>query len=123
MASSVRTPPSSPPRLLTVRQFAEQHQAFSEAGLRWLIFCASPRSQRVNGVAELTAGNGLAVALVRIGRRVLIDEERFFRWARGQGGEETGGGAKPRPARAPALPAARRQDRAPRAVGLLRRRR
>jgi hypothetical protein len=59
-------------RLLTVRQFSKRYPAFTEGSLRWLIFNAKePRS---------IEGNGLNVALVRIGRRVLIDEDRFFEW-------------------------------------------
>ena len=65
--------------LLTVRQFAAKHPAFTEACLRSLIFNASPRySSRGSAVIP---GNGLDVALVRIGRRIYIDEYRFFSWA------------------------------------------
>lgn len=52
------------PRLLTFRQFAERHPAFTEAGLRWL---------RFNG-----AHNGFGDAFVKIGSRVLIDQGKFF---------------------------------------------
>lgn len=52
------------PTLLTVRQFAERHTAFSQASLRYLIFNAST--------------NGMTKCLRRIGRRVLIDETKFF---------------------------------------------
>lgn len=54
------------PTLLTIRQFAERHKAFSQAGLRYLIFNAST--------------NGMTKCLRRVGRRVLIDEARFFEW-------------------------------------------
>jgi hypothetical protein len=76
-------PASNPPTrcLLTVRQFAVRHPAFSESSLRWLIFNAGQR--RVSGGLVLP-GNGFEVALVRIGRRVFIDEERFFAWAERQ---------------------------------------
>lgn len=56
----------STPKLLTVRQFANRHNAFTEAGLRYLIFNAST--------------NGMEKCLRRIGRRVLIDETQFFEW-------------------------------------------
>ena len=62
--------------LYTVRQFADRHPAFTESSLRWLIFESQPR-QSSNG---LMPGNGLDIAVVRIGRRVLIDEARFFEW-------------------------------------------
>lgn len=64
--------------LLTVRQVAERYPAFSEAGIRWALFCArAPEGTRAH---EIYAG--LLPAIVRIGRRVLIDEPRFLRWAR-----------------------------------------
>jgi hypothetical protein len=65
--------------LLTVRQFAEKHPAFCEGSLRWLIFNAEPRTRSVNGTREATEGNGMKPAIVRVGRRVLIDEVEFFR--------------------------------------------
>ena len=74
-----------PPVLLTVRQFAEKHPAFQQGSLRNLIFLAESRNTS-KGKIE---GNGLAVALVRIGRKVLIDEAKFFNWIDAQqGGEE-----------------------------------
>jgi hypothetical protein len=54
--------------LLTVRQFSEKHTAFTQAGLRWVIF-----NEKSNGLFE-------SGAIVRVGRRVLIDEARFFGW-------------------------------------------
>jgi hypothetical protein len=57
-------------RYATVAQFAEANPAFSEASLRWHIFEA-PR----NGLQA-------AAAIVRVGRRVLIDVDRFERWIR-----------------------------------------
>lgn len=62
----MKNPSLSAPTLLTVRQFAERHTAFSQAGLRYLIFNAST--------------NGMAKCLRRVGRRVLIDETIFFEW-------------------------------------------
>lgn len=54
------------PNLLTVRQFVQRHPAFTQGGLRYLIFNAHC--------------NGMSVCLRRIGRRVLIDEAAFFAW-------------------------------------------
>ena len=62
--------------LSTVRQFAEKYPAFPQGSLRNLIFLAEPRKSS-KGTIE---GNGLDVALVRIGRKLLIDESRFFQW-------------------------------------------
>ena len=64
--------------LLTVRQFAQRHPAFCEGGLRWLIFNAEARTRNVDGEERLIPGNGLKPAIVRLGRRVLIDETEFF---------------------------------------------
>jgi len=63
------------PTLLTVKQFSQKYVAFPEGGLRWRIFHA-----KKNGLA-------LSGALVHNGRRILIDEERFFNWIRREGKE------------------------------------
>ena len=63
------------PTLLTVKQFNEKHPAFPIGGLRHRIF-----HEDQNGMS--TAG-----VLVRNGRRVLIDEERFFDWLCGRGAQ------------------------------------
>lgn len=62
--------------LLTVRQFAEKHPAFSEPSLRNLIFNAFPNSSRKVAIA----GNGLDMAILKVGRKILIDETKFFEW-------------------------------------------
>lgn len=54
--------------LLTVDQFTQKHRAFKAGGLRWLIF-----NEKQNGLA-------VSGAVVRIGRRVLLDEAKFFAW-------------------------------------------
>ena len=59
-----------PPRVFTVKQFSARNPAFSEGSLRWLLFNSR--------------GNKLDAAVVRVGRRVLIDEDRFFAWIEGQ---------------------------------------
>lgn len=69
-----------PPVLLTVRQFAEKHKAFTNGSLRSLIFNARSRESS-NG---LILGNGLESSLIRIGKRLLIDEAMFFTWVRSQ---------------------------------------
>lgn len=53
-------------RLLTVDQFSQEYPAFSQGSLRFLIFEAKK--------------NGFDHVLVRIGRRVLLDETRFQEW-------------------------------------------
>ena len=66
------------PVLSTVNQFTEKHQAFTKGGIRALIF-----NENSNGLAK-------AGAVVRIGRKVLIDESKFFAWVESQ----NQGGAK-----------------------------
>jgi hypothetical protein len=62
--------------LLTVRQFSDKHPAFTQGAIRNLIFLAESRKTS-RGTIE---GNGLNIALVRIGRKLLIDEAKFFQW-------------------------------------------
>ena len=71
-------PVQSRRRLYPVNQFCERNPAWSPGAIRNLIFYAEPRySSR-----GLIPGNGLkeAGAIVRLGRKVLIDEDRFFAW-------------------------------------------
>lgn len=55
--------------LLPIREFSENHLWPSERSLRMLVFH--------NGPAMEEAG-----ALVRFGKRLLIDPERFFEWVK-----------------------------------------
>ena len=68
--------PSQPRTLLTVRQFSDKHPAFTQGAIRNLIFLAESRKTS-RGIIE---GNGLNIALIRIGRKLLIDEAKFFQW-------------------------------------------
>ena len=52
--------------LRSVEQIAESSKVFTQASLRWLIFHAKT--------------NGFEKCLVRVGRRVLIDEPIFNVW-------------------------------------------
>lgn len=61
----------------TVRQFTHRHPAFTPGGVRWLIF-----NERQNGLSNFGA-------IVRVGRKVLIDEHRFFSWLDAQQTERT----------------------------------
>ena len=62
--------------LLTVQQLTDKHRAFTPGGMRWLLFHRET--------------NGLKAAVVRVGRKLLLDEERFFEWVDSQ--NETGSG-------------------------------
>jgi len=56
------------PTLLTVNQFTQKHPAFPIGGLRYRIF-----NEKENGLAD-------SGAIIRYGRKVLIDETKFFDW-------------------------------------------
>jgi len=69
-------------QIKTVAQFCNENPAFTQAAMRGLIFKAESRITHEG----TKPGNGLieAGAIIRIGRRVLIDEARFFEWVRQQ---------------------------------------
>lgn len=75
--------PDLPPRYFTATQFSKRNKAFTEPSVRNLIFKADPRESTRGTIP----GNGLieAGAIVRIGRKVLIHEGRFFEWVERQG--------------------------------------
>ena len=58
----------------TVQQFSEKHHAFTVASLRALIF-----NENTNGLNE-------SLAIVRVGRKVLINEDKFFNWLESKSG-------------------------------------
>ena len=68
--------PLQPRALSTVRQFSEKNPAFSQGSLRNLIHLSAERYCSKGKIS----GNGLDMALVRIGRKVLIDDAKFFEW-------------------------------------------
>lgn len=73
------TAETTPRDLFPVDQFSERRPAWTPASLRNLILNSA---DRVGLRGQRIAGNGLAEAgaIVRVGRRVLIDEQAFFRW-------------------------------------------
>jgi len=64
---------------LTVEQFAKRWTAWTPASLRALIY---ESRDRMTSRGKRITGNGLAKsgALIRLGRRVLLDEQAFFAW-------------------------------------------
>jgi len=56
------------PTFLTVKQFNQKHPAFPIGGLRHRIFNEDQNGMKAAGV------------VVRNGRRILLNEERFFDW-------------------------------------------
>ena len=79
--NTVYQPIEQRPSYKTVEQFSNDNPCFTASSLRNLIFKADER-QSSNGVI---AGNGLLEcgAIIRIGRKVLINEDRFFQWIEG----------------------------------------
>jgi hypothetical protein len=61
------------PPLSTIKQFCNKYPAFTEGGIRDRVFHANS-----NGLKKFGA-------ILRNGRRVLIDEEKFFNWLREYG--------------------------------------
>jgi len=53
---------------LTIKQLVAKYPAFTEGGIRWLIFNAKQ--------------NGFGRCIVRVGRRVILDEAAFLAWLR-----------------------------------------
>jgi hypothetical protein len=60
------------PILSTVNQFVAKQPAFTTGGIRALIF-----NEHTNGLAK-------SGGVIRIGRKVLIDEAKFFAWVESQ---------------------------------------
>jgi hypothetical protein len=60
------------PVLSTVNQFTQKQPAFTLGGLRSLIFNEDSNGLKSSG------------AVVRIGRKVLIDDAKFFAWIESQ---------------------------------------
>ena len=77
--------PVLPPRpvIVTVAQLAERNPAFTTAAVRNLVFKAEPRQSSLGEIP----GNGLAEsgAIIRLGRRVLLDEAKFLDWVTAHG--------------------------------------
>lgn len=61
--------------LIPVPRWNEKHAYPSERQLRWLIF---------------TGKDGFDSCVVRVGKRVLIDEELFFEWVERQSASQGG---------------------------------
>jgi hypothetical protein len=67
----------STPSLLTVRQLTARYQAWTASSVRYLILNAE---DRLNSRGERIPGNGLGPAIIRVGRKVLVDEEKWLTW-------------------------------------------
>jgi hypothetical protein len=82
--SSVKTNGGNTMSFVTVKQLSVTHPAFSENSIRFHIHHAKPRIDR-NG--NSIPANGLADAISRIGRKVLIDQDKFIVWLVERGGK------------------------------------
>lgn len=58
--------------LKTIRQFCEDNPAFTQGGMRSLVFYRGDEATK-------------AGAIVRFGRRVLVDEDIFLAWVKSGG--------------------------------------
>lgn len=68
----------------TVEQFSQRNPAFTVPALRNLIFKAGSRQSSRGAIP----GNGLVEtgAVIRLGRRVLINDAKFLAWVASQAG-------------------------------------
>ena len=67
--------------LLTIPQFCEKNPAFSPGGVRSALFYRGDLAEQ-------------AGAVVRFGRRILVDEEAFLSWVKSGGAKTLRGGAQ-----------------------------
>jgi hypothetical protein len=68
MPDNTQDPTAALSPALTIKQLVAKYPAFTEGGIRWQIFNS--------------ARTGFGRCMVRIGRRVLIDEAEFVAWLR-----------------------------------------
>ena len=66
---------------LTVNLLAEAERALSTSSIRYLIFQSEPRCA---ASGETIPGNGLAPAIRRVGRKVLLNHGLFLDWVAGK---------------------------------------
>ena len=80
--NTVYKPIEQRPSYKTVEQFSNDNPCFTPSSLRNLIFKADERLSSNGAIA----GNGLLEvgAIIRIGRKVLINEDRFYQWIESQ---------------------------------------
>ena len=92
-SSSVSSGNSTDQVWFRVSQLADKHKQFTENAIRALLFAAKPRvaAKSRNGNSWIE-GNGLAPAIRKCGRSVLINEPMFAKWIEtgscGQGSKE-----------------------------------
>ncbi|MBS0236397.1 MAG: hypothetical protein JSS50_03545 [Proteobacteria bacterium] len=67
--------------LLTVKQLVQKHPCFTLGGMRYYIFYAKTNGLEASG------------AILRLGRKLLIDEEKFIGWIESQNVNSKAAGA------------------------------
>jgi hypothetical protein len=72
----------TPTTLLSVKELAARHPAFTIGSLKWLLFHREE--------------NGLASVVVQLGRKILIDERKFLDWFAKKPGRGTSPPSGPR---------------------------
>ncbi len=82
--NTVYQPIEQRPNYKTVEQFSHDNPCFTPSSLRNLIFKADERLSSIGVIG----GNGLLEtgAIIRIGRKVLINESKFYVWIEAQNG-------------------------------------
>jgi len=58
--------------LKSIKNFTQDNKSFTEGGMRSLIF-----NEETNGLKE-------SGAILRVGRKILIDEPKFYDWIKAQ---------------------------------------
>lgn len=65
----------------TIAQFVKKHEVFTENAMRAHVAAAAPRKRSARSAQQdEVPGNGLAPAIRRIGRRVVLHEPLCLRW-------------------------------------------
>lgn len=77
------TPNQTERQILTLETFGQRYPSFPPSVTRNLLWKAKERYSSQGTIK----GNGLDKAVIRIGRRVYIDEAKFFLWLDGQQGK------------------------------------
>jgi hypothetical protein len=62
--------------LYTVEQFSSKYPTWTQGALRNLIFLSEDRPN----AKKPSKANGMKVCIIRVGRKLLIDPEKFFEW-------------------------------------------
>lgn len=63
--------------LISIPQLAEKHKALTEGSIRWRIFNAKQNGLEQSG------------AILRNGKRIFLDEDKFMNWLSGNLAEDT----------------------------------